>query len=96
MQFGEAAAFVRSDNLSLLGGPELDIKECNDSTSSSNSPDLEIFVTPFGFGEHGRIWFDVHTRALHVYLLRSVVQISIEAKNLLISYTDLRVGVKFV
>lgn len=75
-QFGEAAAFVRSDNLALLGGPELDIKECTvDSTSSANSPDLEIFVTPFGYGEHGQQWFDVHTRALHVYLLRSVVQV---------------------
>ncbi|KAE9402882.1 alcohol oxidase [Gymnopus androsaceus JB14] len=81
MNFGEAAAFVRSDNLSLLGGPELDIKECIDSTSSSNSPDLEIFVTPFGFGEHGRIWFDVHTRALHVYLLRPTSRGEVRLKS---------------
>ncbi|KAF8969203.1 hypothetical protein BDZ97DRAFT_1796561 [Flammula alnicola] len=41
-----------------------------DSTSAADSPDLEIFSTPFAYKEHGQVSFDVHTFALHVYLLR--------------------------
>jgi len=41
-----------------------------DSTSATDSPDLEIFSTPFAYKEHGRVFFDIHTYALHVYLLR--------------------------
>ncbi|KAF5382020.1 hypothetical protein D9615_004437 [Tricholomella constricta] len=42
----------------------------SDSTSGPGSPDLELFTTPLAYKEHGRIFFDVHTYALHVYLLR--------------------------
>ncbi|PPR00781.1 hypothetical protein CVT24_000746 [Panaeolus cyanescens] len=66
IQFGEAAAFVRSDDPVLFpGAPVLP-----DSTSAKDSPDLEIFSTPFAYKEHGKVVFNEHTFALHVYLLR--------------------------
>ncbi|KAJ8693074.1 hypothetical protein PTI98_010323 [Pleurotus ostreatus] len=66
---GEAAAFVRTDDPSLF--PKDDFKEeLEDSTPSKDSPDLELFCTPLGYREHGAFIFDVHTYALHVYLLR--------------------------
>ena len=42
----------------------------HDSTSGPDSPDLELFTTPLAYKEHGLIHFDMHTLALHVYLLR--------------------------
>ncbi|KIK66580.1 hypothetical protein GYMLUDRAFT_1023126 [Collybiopsis luxurians FD-317 M1] len=82
MNFGEAAAFVRSDDPHLLSGyGNTSEFSCTDSTSSSNSPDLEIFVTPFGFLELGRTWFDVHTRALHCYLLRPTSRGEVRLKS---------------
>ncbi|KAF9260087.1 alcohol oxidase [Marasmius fiardii PR-910] len=68
MNFGEYAAFVRSDDPTLF--PPAQYPKLEDSTSSKNSPDLEIFTTPFAYKDHGAILFDVFTRALHVYLLR--------------------------
>ncbi|KAF9048624.1 hypothetical protein BJ165DRAFT_1461196 [Panaeolus papilionaceus] len=66
MNFGEAAAFVRSDDPVLFpNAPVLP-----DSTSAKDSPDLEIFSTPFAYKEHGKVVFSEHTFALHVYLLR--------------------------
>ncbi|KAF9065075.1 hypothetical protein BDP27DRAFT_1298469 [Rhodocollybia butyracea] len=77
MNFGEAAAFVRSDDVVLFGSNE----SCPDSTSSPNSPDLELFVTPFGYLRHGLDWFDVHTRALNVYLLRPTSHGAVRLKS---------------
>ncbi|KAF7323789.1 hypothetical protein MKEN_00600000 [Mycena kentingensis (nom. inval.)] len=67
--FGECAAFVRSDDRVLF--PEEDFPQTlEDSTSGSASPDLELFCTPMAYKEHGKIMFDMHTYALHCYLLR--------------------------
>jgi choline dehydrogenase len=69
MNFGECAAFVRSDDPTLFPPSEYPDKLV-DSTSALDSPDLELFSTPFAYKDHGRIRFDVHTYGLHVYLLR--------------------------
>ncbi|KAJ7707407.1 hypothetical protein B0H17DRAFT_1032615 [Mycena rosella] len=64
--FGESAAFVRSDDPVLF--PEA--QKLEDSTSAPASPDLELFCTPMAYKEHGKILFDMHTYALHCYLVR--------------------------
>ncbi|KAJ7227424.1 hypothetical protein GGX14DRAFT_489050 [Mycena pura] len=67
--FGEAAAFVRSDDPALFPAAEFPQK-LEDSTSGPASPDLELFCTPLAYKEHGAILFDMHTYALHCYLVR--------------------------
>ncbi|KAF9560512.1 alcohol oxidase [Agrocybe pediades] len=80
MNFGESAAFVRSDNPTLF--PESEYPEkLVDSTSAADSPDLEIFSTPFAYKEHGQVFFDVHTYALHVYLLRPTSHGAVRLKS---------------
>ncbi|KAH6909177.1 choline dehydrogenase [Coprinopsis sp. MPI-PUGE-AT-0042] len=69
MNFGESAAFVRSDDPTLFP-PSQFPEKLRDSTSAEGSPDLELFSTPFAYKEHGKVMFDVHTYALHCYLLR--------------------------
>ncbi|KAF5391701.1 hypothetical protein D9757_002551 [Collybiopsis confluens] len=82
MNLGEAAAFVRSDDPKLLAGyKSVSESVWTDSTSSLNSPDLELFVTNFGFLDLGRTWFDVHTRALHCYLLRPTSRGEVRLKS---------------
>ncbi|RDB26168.1 L-sorbose 1-dehydrogenase [Hypsizygus marmoreus] len=67
--FGESAAFIRSDDPALF--PKSEYPETlPDSTSGPGSPDLELFTTPLAYKEHGKVFFDVHTYALHVYLTR--------------------------
>ncbi|KAJ6532077.1 hypothetical protein B0H19DRAFT_466960 [Mycena capillaripes] len=67
--FGESAAFVRSDDPVLF--PSTDFpQKLEDSTSGPGSPDLEVFCTPMAYKEHGAIMFDMHTYALHCYLVR--------------------------
>ncbi|KAJ7067209.1 hypothetical protein C8F01DRAFT_980240 [Mycena amicta] len=66
--FGESAAFVRSDDPTLFPPVEFPQK-LEDSTSGAASPDLELFCTPLAYKEHGRIMFDMHTYALHCYLV---------------------------
>ncbi|KAJ6532086.1 hypothetical protein B0H19DRAFT_1005775 [Mycena capillaripes] len=67
--FGESAAFVRSDDPALF--PPKDFpKKLEDSTSGPASPDLELFCTPMAYKEHGSIMFDMHTYGLHFCLLR--------------------------
>lgn len=66
---GESAAFVRSDDPKLFPKDQFS-NAARDSTSSPNSPDLEIFTTPMAYKEHGSIVFPLPTYALHVYLLR--------------------------
>ncbi|KAJ6520885.1 GMC oxidoreductase-domain-containing protein [Mycena vulgaris] len=56
--FGESAAFVRSDDPVLF--PESPQK-LEDTTSGPASSDLELFCTPMAYKEHGAIMFDVHT-----------------------------------
>lgn len=47
-KFGEAAAFVRTDDLVLF--PESQFSEkLSDTTSAKESPDLELFITPAGY-----------------------------------------------
>ncbi|KAJ7168519.1 hypothetical protein C8R46DRAFT_1091908 [Mycena filopes] len=67
--FGESAAFVRSDD-PLLFPPAEFPQKLEDSTSAAASPDLELFCTPMAYKEHGKILFDMHTYALHCYLVR--------------------------
>ncbi|KAF8161719.1 hypothetical protein K438DRAFT_305216 [Mycena galopus ATCC 62051] len=67
--FGESAAFVRSDDPVLF--PPRDFpQQLEDSTSGLAAPDLEIFCTPMAFKDHGLTLFDMHTYSLHCYLLR--------------------------
>ncbi|KAF9048768.1 hypothetical protein BJ165DRAFT_1462537 [Panaeolus papilionaceus] len=67
--FGEAAAFIRTDDPKLY--PESEYPEkIRDSTSASGSPDLEIFATPIAYKEHGKKPFPMHTFSVHVCLLR--------------------------
>ncbi|GLB40329.1 putative GMC oxidoreductase [Lyophyllum shimeji] len=67
--FGESAAFVRSDDTVLF--PKSEYPETlPDTTSGPQSPDLEFFTTPLAYKEHGKVLFDVHTFSLHAYLLR--------------------------
>ncbi|KAJ6512917.1 GMC oxidoreductase-domain-containing protein [Mycena sanguinolenta] len=67
--FGESAAFVRTDDPILFPTAEFSQK-LEDSTSGPGSPDLELFCTPMAYKEHGAIMFDMHTFALHCYLVR--------------------------
>ncbi|KAJ6507876.1 hypothetical protein C8R47DRAFT_1236603 [Mycena vitilis] len=67
--FGESAAFVRTDD-PVLFPPEDFPKKLEDSTSGAQSPDLELFCTPMAYKEHGTVLFDMHTYGLHCYLLR--------------------------
>ncbi|KAJ7261714.1 hypothetical protein B0H12DRAFT_1013392 [Mycena haematopus] len=67
--FGESAAFVRSDN-TVLFPPEDFPHKLEDSTSGPSSPDLELFCTPLAYKEHGKILFDMHTYSLHCCLVR--------------------------
>ncbi|KAF8896431.1 choline dehydrogenase [Infundibulicybe gibba] len=77
--FGESAAFIRSDDPVLF--PNSKYKALPDSTSSAESPDLEIFSTPFAYKDHGAILFDLPTFAMHVYLLRPSSRGSILLKS---------------
>ncbi|KAJ7364387.1 hypothetical protein DFH08DRAFT_272685 [Mycena albidolilacea] len=67
--FGESAAFVRTDD-PILFPPSDFPQKLEDSTSGPASPDLELFCTPIAYKEHGKIMFDMHTYALHCYLVR--------------------------
>jgi len=65
--FGEAAAFVRADDKTLF--PDGEAPE--DATSGSEAPDLELFVTPMGYGKHGLADMPVEdSLGLHITLLR--------------------------
>ncbi|PPQ83095.1 hypothetical protein CVT25_003799 [Psilocybe cyanescens] len=69
MNYGEAAAFVRTDDPSLFPASEYPEKLV-DSTSAKDSPDLEYFSTPSAYKEHTAFIFEGHTYAIHVYLVR--------------------------
>ncbi|KAJ7578568.1 hypothetical protein C8J56DRAFT_968407 [Mycena floridula] len=67
--WGEAAAFVRSDDPKLFPSNDYP-KALKDSTTSSTSPDLEIFTTAVGYQDHASKGFSVHTFGVHCCLLR--------------------------
>lgn len=67
--WGEVAAFVRSDDKNIFNKAELPDK-LHDTTSSKSSPDLEIFTTPLAYKEHGEWHFPTHTFGIHAVLLR--------------------------
>jgi len=64
--FGECAAFIRSDNPVLFP----DQPTLRDGSSSPRSPDIEFITTPMGYGEHGDYVFPMHAFSLHAILLR--------------------------
>lgn len=76
----EAVAFVRSDD-PVIFAPDQYLTKIHDSTSASDSPDLELFSTVFGYKDHGRYMYPVHTVGLHVTLLRPASKGSIRLKS---------------
>jgi len=70
---GEAAAFIRSDDPKLFSDETLGERQrpvLKDSTSAADSPDLELFLTPLAYKEHGAYTFPMDTYSIHVCLLR--------------------------
>lgn len=81
----EAAAFFRSDD-PVLFAPHMapPPSAAEDSTSGSNSPDLELFVTPVGYTKSGNgLLPNVDSFGLHMTLLRPT-----SVGNLLLKSTD--------
>ncbi|KDR78822.1 hypothetical protein GALMADRAFT_244405 [Galerina marginata CBS 339.88] len=78
--FGESAAFCRSDDPLLFPESEYP-RKLEDSTSAADSPDLEIFTTPFAYKDHGAYMFPMHTFAIHVCLLRPVSRGTLRLKS---------------
>ncbi|KAJ3738767.1 hypothetical protein EV360DRAFT_76867 [Lentinula raphanica] len=69
INWGETAAFIRSDDSKLF--PRKDYPErFSDTTAGPDSPDIEIFSTPLSYKDHGGFFFSEHTLATHVVLLR--------------------------
>jgi len=67
--WGESAAFVRTDDPNLFPASEFPAK-LKESASSATSPDIELFTTAVAFFDHGLGGFNIHTFGLHVCLLR--------------------------
>ncbi|KAJ3505338.1 hypothetical protein NLJ89_g7474 [Agrocybe chaxingu] len=83
MNWGESAAFIRTDDPALFPPSEFPEKLI-DSTSAKDSPDIEYFCTSTAYKDHGRIFFEgIHTFAIHAYLLRptSRGQIRLNSSN---------------
>ncbi|PPR05970.1 hypothetical protein CVT24_004634 [Panaeolus cyanescens] len=78
--FGEAAAFIRTDDPKLYPESEYPDK-IQDSTSAAGSPDLEIFSTPVAYKEHGEKMFPMHTFSIHVCLLRPMSKGTLRLKS---------------
>lgn len=72
IQVGEAAAFVRSTDPELFPADDAS-PPYEDSTSGPGAPDLELFVSPLAYANHGlgKIPYG-HLWSLHATLLRSV------------------------
>ncbi|KAF9532477.1 GMC oxidoreductase-domain-containing protein [Crepidotus variabilis] len=75
-----AAAFVRTDDPVLFAPSEYPEKLL-DSTSAKDAPDLELFITPFAFSDHGRAFFDIPALSLHCYLVRPTSKGTITLKS---------------
>ncbi|KAI0027500.1 GMC oxidoreductase [Vararia minispora EC-137] len=68
-QAAEAAAFVRSDDATLF--PEAEKNSLEDTASGPEAPDLEMFVTPFGYSNHGMLQTPTEdSLGLHLTMLR--------------------------
>lgn len=68
-QWGEAAAFVRTDDPNLF--PESEFPgRLAESASSTTSPELEIFTTGIAYKDHGAYGFKIHSFGIHVCLLK--------------------------
>lgn len=78
--WGEAAAFIRSDDPILFPPAEYS-KTLTDSTTSPKSPDLEIFTTGVGYTDHGRKGFKVHTFGVHCCLVRPLSSGTLRLKS---------------
>jgi choline dehydrogenase len=68
-QWGESAVFLRTDDPKLFP-KEVFPKTLTDTTSGPGSPDIEIFITPLAYKDHGGFFFGGPSFALHVCLLR--------------------------
>ncbi|KAH9041610.1 GMC oxidoreductase [Lactarius pseudohatsudake] len=80
----EAAAFFRSDDPVLFAPHMAPPPTAEDSTSGSNSPDLELFVTPVGYTRSGNgLLPNIDSFGLHMTLLRPT-----SVGNLLLKSTD--------
>ncbi|KAH8990270.1 GMC oxidoreductase [Lactarius akahatsu] len=80
----EAAAFFRSDDPVLFAPHMAPLPTVEDSTSGSNSPDLELFVTPVGYTRSGNgLLPNIDSFGLHMTLLRPT-----SVGNLLLKSTD--------
>ncbi|KIK66582.1 hypothetical protein GYMLUDRAFT_157308 [Collybiopsis luxurians FD-317 M1] len=80
--WAEAAAFCRSDDPALFPSNEFPPEvKVQDTTSSSDSPDLEIIATALAYKEHARVGWKVPTVAYHAVLLRPASRGSITLKS---------------
>ncbi|KAH9030564.1 GMC oxidoreductase [Lactarius hengduanensis] len=80
----ESAAFFRSDDPVLFAPHMAPPPTAEDSTSGSNSPDLELFVTPVGYTKSGNgLLPNIDSFGLHMTLLRPT-----SVGNLLLKSTD--------
>lgn len=66
---GEGLAFIRSRDSELFGASETSPLP-EDSTSGPGAPDIELFVSPVGYQEHGAVEIAPSTFAVHGVLLR--------------------------
>jgi choline dehydrogenase len=67
---GEGLAFIRSSDSELFGTAESSPLP-EDTTSGPNAPDIELFVSPVGYQEHGAGEITKNGFAVHGVLLRS-------------------------
>ncbi|THV07257.1 alcohol oxidase [Dendrothele bispora CBS 962.96] len=80
--WGEAAAFVRSDDPVVFPPEEYSADTLSkESASASDSPDLELFIIPLGYREHGKAGWPFHTLSLHCCLLRPLSRGTVTLKS---------------
>jgi len=84
---GESAAFCRTDD-PVLFPPEDFPNKLQDSTSSADAPDMELFTTPFAYKAHGAFMFPMHTFSIHACLLRNLFSCSLFLMLILTPYID--------
>ncbi|KAK7463429.1 hypothetical protein VKT23_006781 [Stygiomarasmius scandens] len=80
--WGEAAAFVRSDDPVVFPPEEFSAETLStDTASASDSPDLELFIIPLAYREHGQVGWPFHTISLHCCLLRPLSRGAVTLKS---------------
>lgn len=89
-QAGEAAAFVRSDDPALFPPLEYDAQTLpKDTTTGKGAPDLELFITPVAYRDHGHGIppnFGHYNFMLHAVTLRHVQRSESFSRILIYSY----------